>query len=125
MNNEPTYKKIINLLDFADELIPLADPGGPEYMDANPIFMTPVHIEEVLDTYGRGMAHRSMVDTGVDSDQIAEASSSINKRLNELRNHIRELAQKHDFDQALKDSAEEAFKNWHKRSEEEQLKFKE
>ena len=51
MNNEPTYKKIINLLDFADELIPLADPGGPEYMDANPIFMTLVHIEEVLDTY--------------------------------------------------------------------------
>ena len=86
-------------------------------MDANPIFMTLVHIEEVLDTYGRGMAHRSMVDTGVDSDQIAEASSSINKRLNELRNHIRELAQKHDFDQALKDSAEEAFKNWHKRED--------
>ena len=71
------------------------------------------------------MAHRSMVDTGVDSDQIAEASSSINKRLNELRNHIRELAQTHNFDQALKDSAEEAYKNWHKRSEEEQLKFKE
>ena len=125
MNNEPTYKKIINLLDFAEELIPLADPVGPEYMDANPIFMTLVHIEEVLDTYGRGMAHRSMVDTGVDSDQIAEASSSINKRINELRNHIRELAQTHNFDQALKDSAEEAYKNWHKRSEEEQLKFKE
>ncbi len=125
MNNEPTYKKIINLLDFAEELIPLADPGGPEYMDANPIFMTLVHIEEVLDTYGRGMAHRSMVDTGIDSDQIAEASSSINKRLNELRNQIRVLAQTHNFDQALKDSAEEAYKNWHKRSEEEQLKFKE
>jgi len=117
MNTEPIYKKIISLLDLADDLLPLVDPQGPEGADANSIFMTLVHIEEALDAYGRGMARRSMLDSGVDSEQTTESMASINKRLNELRDQIRKLAQKYDFDQALKNSAEEAFKNWHKRSD--------
>lgn len=110
MTEKPMYQYIFEMLDYADRIAALIQPG--EYDNEN-YFMTLIYIEDILDKYGRGIAYQG-ASGGEDSDGHDRLVLAT-KRMDLLREQIRHFSQMYDFDEAIKDRGDSMYRNWHKR----------
>jgi hypothetical protein len=91
MNLKQLYDFLFSLYDYADYL---ADNISPENMDNNSYFMSLIYIEEMMDSYGRGLIHRTALSINAsDTESLAEA----HRRIDLLRKRIRDLRSRYDF----------------------------
>ncbi|HVV25720.1 MAG TPA: hypothetical protein VHC21_01675 [Candidatus Saccharimonadales bacterium] len=111
MNDKPLGQYVIDLLDYADAI---ADRIAPSEPDKSSYFMTLVYIEDVLDTYGRGLLWDLYRATGKDEDESRALKGHINQRVEALRHQIRLFSQQYDFDETLKSRGESMYQDWHK-----------
>lgn len=109
MNEKALHEHIINLLDYAERLIGLIE---EDENDRDNYFITLVYIEDIIDTYGRSMVHRSIIDSDIDDD--GSTKDQVNKRLDELRSNIKSLVEKYDFNDALQSHTHKLMDTWSK-----------
>jgi hypothetical protein len=107
------YQRIIELLDFADEISSLI---RQDDFDKNSYFMTLVYVEDILDKYGRGLASQSARDAALTEEQTAEIRKYLNMRLDELRLRIRDYSQTYDFDEVIAERSRGMLRDWSKRA---------
>jgi hypothetical protein len=106
------YQRIIELLDFADEISDLIQQDD---FDKNSYFMTLVYVEDILDKYGRGLASQSARDTALTEEQTSEIRKHLNARLDALRLRIRNFSQFYNFDDAITERSQGMLRDWGKR----------
>ena len=106
------YQRMIELLDFADEI---GDLIQQDDFDKNSYFMTLVYVEDILDKYGRGLASQSARDTALTEEQTSEIRKHLNARLDALRLRIRNFSQAYDFDEILTERGQFMLRDWRKR----------
>lgn len=112
MNKKPMYQRIIELLDFADEI---GDLIQQDDFDKNSYFMTLIYVEDILDKYGRGLAPQSARDAMLTEEQVSELRKHLNARLDALRIRIRNFSQAYDFDEAIAERSRGMLRDWSKR----------
>lgn len=111
MNEKPLYQYIFEMLDYADRIAALIQPGQ---RDNENYFMTLIYIEDILDKYGRSIAYHDSSENGDDvdgHDRLVLAT----KRMDLLREQIRYFSQAYDFDEVIQVRGEGMYRNWHRR----------
>lgn len=106
--DEQTLHDFLNkMYDYADYL---AAAIQPENRDNGSYFMSLIYIEDILDSYGRGLILSSAKQIGLDgSAELSEA----HRRLDLLRGRIHDLAQQYNFDDDLLRKSEKFKRDWH------------
>lgn len=106
MSPKELYDFLFKLYDYADYLAEEIKPGN---YDNKNYYMSMIYIEEIMDSYGRGLINSAahQLDEN-DRDSLREA----HKRIDALRQKIYDLKQSYDFEDVVAGKTEKLTRDW-------------
>lgn len=109
MNGKQLHDFLFQLYDYADTLADKIEPGN---VDNGKYFLSLVAIEQMFDTYARGLVSESARQSNdpslVDSESLKEA----HQRIDKLRERIHGLSKLYNFDDVLDRERDRLGREW-------------
>lgn len=106
MDQKQLYDFLFRLYDYADHLADSIKPNNP---DNNNFYISLIYIEEMMDSYGRGLINETAHQINQnDRDSLKEA----HRRIDLLRQRINQLRDEFDFDDVVTGKTEKLLRDW-------------
>ena len=112
MESKPMYQYIFDMLEYADKIATLIQPGNS---DNGNYFMTLIYIEDILDKYGRGLVFTSANEIGEDGHELMIAAT---QRMDHLRATLHDLMITGQYNDVLETRCRTMVRDWTLRSSE-------
>ncbi len=106
MDAQTLFKFLFQLYDYADYL---ADNIRPDGFDNKNYFMSLLYIEEMMDSYGRGLISRTARDI---NENDSKSLSDAHRRIDLLRGRIRQLQTQYGFDDVINVKTQKLLQDW-------------
>jgi hypothetical protein len=110
MHGKKVYDFLFDLYDYADYIAGEIQPGNA---DNASYFMTLIYIEDIMDTYGRGLIHTTAINSADPGIDPSEALHEAHRRIDLLRERILSLKTEYNLGATVQQFTDKINRNWH------------